>query len=130
MNSAQDSLDRRALIRQLLQVARPCRLQLAGIFLLNLIAAPISLLLAFPLKIVVDSVIGRQPLPHFLLTFVPATTSKSTNLVIAASLLLGLSMALNLQAYASWLLQTRSEEHTSELQSQFHLVCRLLLEKK
>src|SRR5689334_16458781 len=27
-------------------------------------------------------------------------------------------------------LTTRSEEHTSELQSQFHLVCRLLLEKK
>src|SRR6516164_11753000 len=26
--------------------------------------------------------------------------------------------------------RTRSEEHTSELQSQFHLVCRLLLEKK
>src|SRR5438309_6611520 len=26
--------------------------------------------------------------------------------------------------------QPRSEEHTSELQSQFHLVCRLLLEKK
>src|SRR5689334_24537922 len=27
------------------------------------------------------------------------------------------------------LLVDRSEEHTSELQSQFHLVCRLLLEK-
>src|SRR5689334_23502410 len=27
-------------------------------------------------------------------------------------------------------LVVRSEEHTSELQSQFHLVCRLLLEKK
>src|SRR5438309_8990049 len=27
-------------------------------------------------------------------------------------------------------ISTRSEEHTSELQSQFHLVCRLLLEKK
>src|SRR6266481_9419555 len=27
-------------------------------------------------------------------------------------------------------LTPRSEEHTSELQSQFHLVCRLLLEKK
>src|SRR5689334_24021132 len=26
--------------------------------------------------------------------------------------------------------RVRSEEHTSELQSQFHLVCRLLLEKK
>src|SRR5438309_6832750 len=30
-------------------------------------------------------------------------------------------------ARGSW---PRSEEHTSELQSQFHLVCRLLLEKK
>src|SRR5689334_24046669 len=28
------------------------------------------------------------------------------------------------------LVAKRSEEHTSELQSQFHLVCRLLLEKK
>src|SRR5438309_362749 len=32
-------------------------------------------------------------------------------------------------AAASWPLIPRSEEHTSELQSQFHLVCRLLLEK-
>src|SRR2546422_6724328 len=30
---------------------------------------------------------------------------------------------------ARWL-QSRSEEHTSELQSRLHLVCRLLLEKK
>src|SRR2546430_6024329 len=29
-----------------------------------------------------------------------------------------------------WALATRSEEHTSELQSQSNLVCRLLLEKK
>src|SRR5438309_7602864 len=32
-------------------------------------------------------------------------------------------------ASKSWTLCLRSEEHTSELQSQFHLVCRLLLEK-
>src|SRR2546422_3504211 len=35
---------------------------------------------------------------------------------------------------ASWrssaLVEKRSEEHTSELQSRLHLVCRLLLEKK
>src|SRR2546429_769693 len=31
-------------------------------------------------------------------------------------------------ACISW--KTRSEEHTSELQSRLHLVCRLLLEKK
>src|SRR2546422_5665129 len=29
-----------------------------------------------------------------------------------------------------WTLEDRSEEHTSELQSRLHLVCRLLLEKK
>src|SRR2546429_8008184 len=31
---------------------------------------------------------------------------------------------------ASFQCRTRSEEHTSELQSRLHLVCRLLLEKK
>src|SRR2546427_1558295 len=31
---------------------------------------------------------------------------------------------------ASWMERVRSEEHTSELQSQSNLVCRLLLEKK
>src|SRR5437879_11280812 len=31
---------------------------------------------------------------------------------------------------ARWLMRTRSEEHTSELQSPMYLVCRLLLEKK
>src|SRR2546427_1472346 len=32
--------------------------------------------------------------------------------------------------FASWATLARSEEHTSELQSQSNLVCRLLLEKK
>src|SRR2546429_4253262 len=31
---------------------------------------------------------------------------------------------------SGWLRLRRSEEHTSELQSRLHLVCRLLLEKK
>src|SRR5439155_15294516 len=33
-------------------------------------------------------------------------------------------------ALVRWSLENRSEEHTSELQSRGHLVCRLLLEKK
>src|SRR2546429_2146209 len=32
--------------------------------------------------------------------------------------------------YRAWTVSVRSEEHTSELQSRLHLVCRLLLEKK
>src|SRR5689334_24352149 len=37
---------------------------------------------------------------------------------------------LHIRGWHHVLRQLRSEEHTSELQSQFHLVCRLLLEKK
>src|SRR2546422_8552148 len=32
--------------------------------------------------------------------------------------------------FETWVKKNRSEEHTSELQSRLHLVCRLLLEKK
>src|SRR5689334_23979142 len=47
----------------------------------------------------------------------------------------GLAAGLSLRRIAAGLGRSpstvsRSEEHTSELQSQFHLVCRLLLEKK
>src|SRR3712207_9560513 len=35
-----------------------------------------------------------------------------------------------LLSISTWRLYTRSEEHTSELQSRQYLVCRLLLEKK
>src|SRR2546429_4386213 len=45
-----------------------------------------------------------------------------------------LRCALNLQLVAATrllpVLHSRSEKHTSELQSRLHLVCRLLLEKK
>src|SRR5258708_6139158 len=44
------------------------------------------------------------------------------------SLLDGLALAASVQAGVQG--QARSEEHTSELQSPDHLVCRLLLEKK
>src|SRR2546422_6413474 len=44
---------------------------------------------------------------------------------------LGLAVANSLAAIAAGAGQIeRSEEHTSELQSRLHLVCRLLLEKK
>src|SRR2546429_2518725 len=37
---------------------------------------------------------------------------------------------ITVQDILKFLLSIRSEEHTSELQSRLHLVCRLLLEKK
>ncbi|HET9364041.1 MAG TPA: ABC transporter ATP-binding protein [Candidatus Angelobacter sp.] len=100
------------LYRPLLQLARPYWPHLAGIILLSMIAAPIALLLAFPLKIVVDNVIGNQPLPHMLRAFLPAgyQTTKGAELLLAVGLLLGLSLVMNLQAFASWLLQTYTGE--------------------
>src|SRR2546430_6327647 len=49
------------------------------------------------------------------------------------AILLGLAvvtalLGIGIRAWAGW--RERSEEHTSELQSQSNLVCRLLLEKK
>src|SRR5438309_5368207 len=54
--------------------------------------------------------------------------------IAAAAVILAAPLAVMLAAPLAAETQqagkARSEEHTSELQSQFHLVCRLLLEKK
>src|SRR5689334_19455520 len=66
-------------------------------------------------------------------------TSGTYGLGEKLGLLACLVIAVGGLGYAGWLMKQvyaadtgtpRSEEHTSELQSQFHLVCRLLLEKK
>src|SRR5699024_12404988 len=63
--------------------------------------------------------------PVFLdLTFF--TNSDLTTLSLAVSFPVAFRMAL----FNGKKKTTRSEEHTSELQSRFELVCRLLLEKK
>src|SRR5690348_17564796 len=60
---------------------------------------------------------------------VNASTEMSTS--GSSSSWLGLAWCrLCLLTHQSWLTPIRSEEHTSELQSPVHLVCRLLLEKK
>src|SRR2546422_7583032 len=56
-----------------------------------------------------------------LLTYVAATSG---------ALLFADARSWGARARAGGLLAGRSEEHTSELQSRLHLVCRLLLEKK
>src|SRR2546429_6804333 len=59
---------------------------------------------------------------HF---FLPASGDRRGDFVFGGKLAGGW-----LRARGSELLNFRSEEHTSELQSRLHLVCRLLLEKK
>src|SRR5438309_9274108 len=74
-------------------------------------------------------------------------TRRSSDLILVTAFLLGLDpravvmtgvLQFFMTLFPHWNVRTpkwvgyfiRSEEHTSELQSQFHLVCRLLLEKK
>src|SRR5690554_7776066 len=56
--------------------------------------------------------------------------SPATGELIVTELVEGLSVDIVTHAGAGGKLVSRSEEHTSELQSRPHLVCRLLLEKK
>ncbi|HET6934186.1 MAG TPA: ABC transporter ATP-binding protein [Candidatus Angelobacter sp.] len=107
-----DIAEKRAVRKYLLRLAKPYWPHLTAIFFLSLIAAPIGLLLAFPLKIAVDNVIGSQPLPQILRHFLPtwAQGSRGANLLVAVGLLLSLSVAMNLQSFAAWLLQTYTGE--------------------
>src|SRR5689334_24318198 len=57
-----------------------------------------------------------------------SSSSSSSPEKTAESSLFVIEEPLVIRAFSQ--LPERSEEHTSELQSQFHLVCRLLLEKK
>jgi len=98
--------------RRVLLLARPYWPHLAATFLLSAITAPIGLLLAFPLKMAVDNVIGSLPLPRVLQALLPAAfhASKIANLALAVALLLVLSLVMNFQSFAAWLLQTYTGE--------------------
>src|SRR5256885_13312308 len=56
-------------------------------------------------------------------TFFPGSKSSASPSVSQCSL-------SRFRFFSSWAAESRSEEHTSELQSPCNLVCRLLLEKK
>src|SRR6516164_1363224 len=58
-------------------------------------------------------------------TLFPYTTLFRSRVILIVS-----NLRLSDRLWRSYRDNARSEEHTSELQSQFHLVCRLLLEKK
>jgi ATP-binding cassette subfamily B protein len=90
--------------------ARHCWLHLIGILGLSILSTPIALLMPLPLKIVVDSILGQQPLPRWLGRLLPATLSHTAFLLLAAGMLLFIALLNSLQSLASWLLQTYTGE--------------------
>jgi ATP-binding cassette subfamily B protein len=96
------------LYRRLLCQARPYWPHIGGILLLSLVSTPLALLTPLPLKIAVDSVLGSQPLPHFLEVVLPAgvTRSNSAVLALAVGLVVATALLNQLQGQASSLLRT------------------------
>src|SRR5205809_5903975 len=70
----------------------------------------------------------------FFFFFNDTATTEIYTLSLHDALPISVGFRTNSMAVGTWAASTpaswRSEEHTSELQSRLHLVCRLLLEKK
>jgi ATP-binding cassette subfamily B protein len=99
------------LFQRLFRQAKPYWKLLVGIFLVDILATPLALLVPIPLKIAVDSVLGDEPLPDFVYTLIPA--AEQTNmiiLVLAVVLLILIAILTGLQSLASSLLRTYTGE--------------------
>ncbi|MDZ8228024.1 ABC transporter ATP-binding protein [Nostoc sp. ChiVER01] len=111
MTTAKFAIDLKIYRRLLLQV-KPYWFHIVGTFVLDLLSTPLALLTPLPLKIVVDNVIGSQPLPSFLDALLPATLtrSKTTLLIFAASFVIFIALLRPLLGLASSLLRTYTSE--------------------
>jgi ATP-binding cassette subfamily B protein len=70
----------------------------------------LTLLYPLPLKIVVDSVLGTQPLPQWLVREVPVLGWHGTSLQAAIAVLLGIALLASAQSLVAWWLQTYTGE--------------------
>src|SRR2546422_3231298 len=71
---------------------------------------------------------GQAPDPvSLIIRSDDAGMSHSVNMALQRLIESGLPVSVSVMFACPWYQETRSEEHTSELQSRLHLVCRLLL---
>lgn len=89
------------------------KFHLAFIMTLGLLSAPLALLTPLPLKIVVDSVIGTEPLPGFLQNLFSNSpgVNRSYFLWLALSLLIVVSILYQIVNVANRLLRDYTGEH-------------------
>jgi ATP-binding cassette subfamily B protein len=122
------------LYQRLLRQARAYWPHIGAIFLLSLLSTPLALLTPVPLKIVVDTVVGSDPLPGILDGLVPGALkgSESMLLFLAGGLLVAVVLLDELRALAHALLgaytgervlldfRTRLFRHVQRLSSSYH----------
>ena len=100
------------LYARIIHQARPCWLHLVGLFLVSILASPISLLFPLPLKIAVDSAIADHPLPLFLAALLPASAVSSSIaiLLLAVALLIAVNLLSLLQDFFTSFMGTYTGE--------------------
>lgn len=96
------------ILRRLLRIASPYLGLVVLIFFLGLLAAPLTLLLPIPLKIVVDSVIDEMPLPKTISLLIPTAVaeSRSALLLFAVIMQVLVVLLLHCQQVVMHILQT------------------------
>jgi ATP-binding cassette, subfamily B, bacterial len=100
----------KSVLARVLLESRSCWPHLIGIAGLSILSLPLTLLYPLPLKIVVDSVLGSQPLPGWLVKSVPVLHASGTSLEAAIAVLLGIALVVSAQSLAAWYLQTYTGE--------------------
>src|SRR5687768_17853908 len=81
----------------------------------------------FPYTTLFRSRLARAVAEALVARLAAAQTLRGTASVVLTGGTIGIAVLARVAGLAA---EPRSEEHTSELQSRLHLVCRLLLEKK
>jgi ATP-binding cassette, subfamily B, bacterial len=83
-------------LRRVFSDLRPYRWPIIGLFLLSVSAIPLTLITPLPIKLLVDNVVGSQPLPSYL-ALLGSVTSKSSIIWIAITILLASTVLTYLQ---------------------------------
>ncbi len=100
------------IFRRLIHIARPYWLQISSIFTLEILAAPLILLMPLPLKLAVDNIIGSAPLPEFLSILIPHSfeNNKLALLVLATSLQVIIVLLIHFRGLISYVFQISTGE--------------------
>ena len=100
--------------KRLLLQARRYWVHIGGILLLNLLSTPLALLTPLPLKLIVDSALGSQPLPAFVAPWfgagVGAGVSPYSVLLFAVALLAAVTLVDYARGFGAALLGTWAGE--------------------
>ena len=105
-------------VRRSLREMRPYRWSIALLFLVSLAAAPLAIITPLPVKLLVDNIVGSQPLPAYLGFFVPdpSTVSKDYLIVLAIGILLGGTVLSYLQNLMNiWLTNRVGNRMTTDM---------------